>query len=140
MKLIWFGGGLLTATLAVIGAVEAQSCGPACTGPVHSGCCPWLVDNCAQIPGIAQPAPAGTYVNRWIFLQDQKAEMDDFVIYQNMWFRGGTELGPMGRYYIDLIANRLGAPPFRWSSKPAVTIASTRHGGKWSSPSWSDAG
>ena len=37
--------------------------------------------------------------------------MDDFVIYQNMWFRGGTELGPMGRYYLDLIANRMARHP-----------------------------
>ena len=104
----------LAATLAATGAARAQGCGPGCGFGYgsHGGPCPWLIDNCAQIPRIAQPAPAGTYVNRWFFLQDQKAELDDFVIYLNMWFRGGTELGPMGRYYLDLIANRMARTPF----------------------------
>ncbi len=114
------GGCLLAATFAVAGAARAQDC-PSCGfgGPdwppgvgSHGRPCPWIIDNCAQIPRRAQPAPVGTYVNRWIFLQDQKAELDDFVIYQNMWFRGGTELGPMGRYYLDLISNRLARSPF----------------------------
>src|SRR5262249_36154280 len=80
-------------------------------GHGYHGPCPWYVDNCAQIPRRAQPAPSGTYTNRWAFLQAQKAELDDFVIYQNMWFRGGTELGPMGRYYLDLISNRMARHP-----------------------------
>ncbi|HKI37701.1 MAG TPA: hypothetical protein VKA46_37965 [Gemmataceae bacterium] len=121
MKPFWIGGGLLAATFAATGAVHAQGCGFSCGvgGPdMGPGCgsqgrpCPWIIDNCAQIPRRAQPAPAGTYVNRWLFLQEQKAELDDFVFYQNMWFRGGTELGPMGRYYLDLIANRLPHTPF----------------------------
>ena len=87
------------------------SCGAGGPDGSHAWPCPWIIDNCAQIPRRAQPAPSGTYVNRWNFLQDQKAELDDFVIYQNMWFRGGTELGPMGRYYLDMIANRMGRHP-----------------------------
>jgi hypothetical protein len=114
MKPFCLASSLLAATLAVTGAAHAQGCGPGCGYNgygAHVGACPWLIDNCAQIPRIAQPAPAGTYVNRWFFLQDQKAELDDFVIYQNMWYRGGTELGPMGRYYVDLIANRMARHP-----------------------------
>src|SRR5262245_44877041 len=117
MKPFWIGGCLLGATLAVTGSAHAQGCRNCGPGGVDGGWgshglpCPWIIDNCAQIPRRAQPAPSGTYVNRWTFLQDQKAELDDFVIYQNMWFRGGTELGPMGRYYLDLIANRMGRHP-----------------------------
>src|SRR5262245_23584291 len=70
------------------------------------------IDNCATIPPGAQPAPIGTYVNRWIHLQETKAEMDDFVIYKHMWFRGGRELGPMGRYQLDLMTQRLAQVPF----------------------------
>jgi hypothetical protein len=119
MKPFWMGGCLLAAALAAAGAAHGQGC-PSCgfDGPdggfgfgSHGRPCPWIIDNCAQIPRRAQPAPSGTYVNRWFFLQDQKAELDDFVIYLNMWFRGGTELGPMGRYYLDMIANRMGRHP-----------------------------
>jgi hypothetical protein len=121
MKAYWTAAGLLATALAVTGSAHAQGC-PSCgtDGPYAGagfgwgfghGPCPWYVDNCAQIPRRAQPAPSGTYINRWAFLQDQKAELDDFVIYQNMWFRGGTELGPMGRYYLDLISNRMARHP-----------------------------
>jgi hypothetical protein len=121
MKAFWTAACLMAATLAASGTARAQGC-PTCgvggpdgghgfgSGWGH-GPCPWYVDNCAQIPRRAQPASPGTYTNRWAFLQAQKAELDDFVIYQNQWFRGGTELGPMGRYYLDLIANRMGRHP-----------------------------
>jgi hypothetical protein len=116
MKWFWMVGSLLTATLVVTGTAHAQGC-PSCgVGGPGGGSgfgrpCPWYIDNCAQIPRRAQPAPSGTYTNRWAFLQEQKAELDDFVIYQNQWFRGGTELGPMGRYYLDMIANRMARHP-----------------------------
>jgi hypothetical protein len=118
MKALWTAACLMAANLVVAGTAHAQGC-PTCGvgGPDGGGWgfghgpCPWYIDNCAQIPRRAQPAPCGTYVNRWNFLQEQKAELDDFVIYQNMWFRGGTELGPMGRYYLDLISNRMGRHP-----------------------------
>jgi hypothetical protein len=113
MKPLW----IAVCLLAAAGAAHGQAC-PTCDGDGDFGLGSpgrsrpwWCVDNCAQIPPGAQPAPNGTYVNRWFFLQDQKAELDDFVIYQNMWFRGGTELGPMGRYYLDLISNRMGRHP-----------------------------
>jgi hypothetical protein len=72
----------------------------------------WRIDNCLTIPRIAQPAPPGTYVNMWFGRQADAAEQDDFVIYRNMWYKGGTELGPMGRYYIDMITSRLAKVPF----------------------------
>jgi hypothetical protein len=70
------------------------------------------IDNCATIPPGAQPALCGTYVNQFIHIQETKAEMDDFVLYKHMWFRGGTELGPLGRYQIDMIVKRLPGVPF----------------------------
>lgn len=73
----------------------------------------WLcVDNCSTIPPGAQPAPPGTYVNGFIKVQDTLAETDDFVIYKHMWYRGGKELGPLGRYQLDLISKRLAHVPF----------------------------
>ncbi len=70
------------------------------------------IDNCAQIPPGAQPAPPGTYVNRFIQVQQATAETDDFVLYRHMWYRGGSELGPLGRYQLDLISRRLQDTPF----------------------------
>src|SRR6516165_463467 len=73
----------------------------------------WMrVNNCANIPPEAQPAPAGTYVNKFIQIQTAIAEQDDFVIYKHMWYRAGTELGPLGRYQLDLISRRLASVPF----------------------------
>src|SRR5437016_2596438 len=101
-KLRWLGGWVVGAGLASSGAALAG--------------CPWLggfgIDKCAAIPKGAQPAPVGTYVNRFIHVQDTKAEMDDFVIYKHMWYRGGRELGPLGRYQLDLITRRLPGVPF----------------------------
>src|SRR5262245_11393802 len=78
-----------------------------------SSCGHWLcVDNCATIPKGALPAPTGTYVNGWANAQETAAESDDFVIYKNMWYRGGKELGPLGKYQLDLIARRLPTTPF----------------------------
>jgi hypothetical protein len=69
-------------------------------------------DPCANIPPGTQPAPPGTYVNKFFKLQAAKAEMDDFVIYRHMWLNNGTELGPLGRYQLDLITRRLATVPF----------------------------
>jgi hypothetical protein len=97
-------GWLLGASLAGPGTLLA---GDKCCGG-H-----WLcVDNCATIPPGALPAPPGTYVNRFINIQDTLAETDDFVIYKHMWLKGGTTLGPLGRYQLDQIAKRLPGVPF----------------------------
>src|SRR5262245_1682267 len=101
-----FCGSLLAAGLVWPAAVRADG--------GWFGCCKhWLhIDNCATIPPGALPAPLGTYVNAFINTQETNAEADDFVIYKNMWYRGGTALGPLGRYQLDLIARRLPTTPF----------------------------
>ena len=72
----------------------------------------YCINNCATIPKGAQPAPLGTYVNKFIEIQSGIAEADDFVLYKHMWYRAGTELGPLGRYQLDLISRRLANVPF----------------------------
>ena len=62
--------------LAWAGDASAQGCGHCTT---HGCGNLWHIDNCATIPRRAQPAPPGTYVNRWTHLQETKAELDDFV-------------------------------------------------------------
>src|SRR6266511_1128316 len=85
-----------------------------CPAAAHAG--GWLsalnTDNCANIPKGAQPAPPGTYVNKVLQVQESLAEADDFVLYRHMWLKNGTELGPLGRYQLDLIAKRLPGVPF----------------------------
>jgi hypothetical protein len=98
----WIHACVLGAGLAYPGAVLASG-----NGPITR-----CIDNCATIPYGAQPALCGTYVNQFIHIQETKAEMDDFVLYKHMWFRGGAELGPLGRYQVDMIVKRLPSVPF----------------------------
>src|SRR5262249_50609716 len=91
---------------AGLASTSLVSAGHWLTKPFH------CVDNCATIPPGAQPAPLGTYMNRIIHIQETKAEMDDFVIYKHMWYRAGRELGPYGKYVLDMIAHRLPSVPF----------------------------
>jgi hypothetical protein len=72
----------------------------------------YQINNCATIPKGAQPAPLGTYINKFIEIQSGIAEQDDFVLYKHMWYKAGTELGPLGRYQLDLISRRLATVPF----------------------------
>ncbi len=102
MKFRWWQACLFGATLVFPGALQA--------GEPNGRW--WRVDNCATIPKGAQPAPNGTYVNKFIEIQAGTAEADDFVLYKHMWFRGGKELGPLGRYQLDLITRRLPEVPF----------------------------
>src|SRR5947209_19690061 len=90
------------------GASSESMGGGAGGASVRSHAC----DRCPNIPPGVQPAPPGTYVNKFIKIQAGKAETDDFVIYKHMWFRGGTQLGPLGRYQLDLITRRLATVPF----------------------------
>ena len=106
-------GWLLGASLAWPGALLA---GDKCCGS-------WLfVDNCATIPPGALPALPGTYVDRFINTQDTLAETDDFVIYKHMWYMGGKELGPYGKYVLDMIVHRLPSVPFPVSRKHAADV------------------
>lgn len=72
-----------------------------------AGCKYGGVDNCADIPQGAIPAPNGGHVREWQYRQIAKAEADDFVIYLHEWYKGGSDLGPYGRYHVGLIARRL---------------------------------
>jgi hypothetical protein len=96
--------------------------GMCCISQVHAGdflnhgcVCGQLSGNhdpCANIPPGTQPAPPGTYLNKIFKTQYALAEMDDFVFYRHMWLNNGTELGPLGRYMLDLITRRLPTVPF----------------------------
>jgi hypothetical protein len=97
----WLPGCLLGVSLALPSAGAQEK---------NSWCI--LKDNCATIPKGAQPAPPGYYVNRFIAVQTGIAEQDDFVIYKHMWYRAGTQLGPLGNYQLDLISRRLPTVPF----------------------------
>src|SRR5260370_3298413 len=99
MKRQWLRRWLLPPALCLVPAAFCHA-GGHCT------------DNCANIPKGAQPAPNGTYVNKFIEVQSNLAEADDFVFYKHMWFMGGTTLGPLGRYQLDLMARRLPNEPF----------------------------
>jgi hypothetical protein len=103
IKLRWIHSLVLGAGLASTSLLNA---GERCLYPFR------CIDNCSTIPPGAQPAPLGTYMNRIIHIQETKAEMDDFVIYKHMWYRAGKELGPYGKYVLDMIAHRLPSVPF----------------------------
>lgn len=70
------------------------------------------LDRCPTIPPGAMPQPTGSHVRRLDTLQIDKAEADDFVIYKHEWYMGGKELGPYGRYHLQLMARRLPSVPF----------------------------
>jgi hypothetical protein len=103
IKLRWVHSLVLGAGLA---SPSLLSAGERCLYPFR------CIDNCSTIPPGSQPAPNGTYMNRIIHIQETKAEMDDFVIYKHMWYRGGKELGPFGKYQLDMITHRLPSVPF----------------------------
>ncbi len=66
-----------------------------------------IFDKCSTIEQGAIPAPSGTYLSGWQALQAEKAEADDFVIYNYEWYMGKEELGPFGNYHIGEIAKRM---------------------------------
>src|SRR5712692_9743146 len=106
LKWKWLPGCLLGLQAVVLPGM-AQA-GPVCRALSQA----FHPDNCAGVPKGAQPAPLGTYVNKFIQIQETKAEMDDFVFYKHMWYRGGTDLGPLGRYQLDMMTARLPNVPF----------------------------
>jgi hypothetical protein len=112
-------GSLLWAGL--VSNCQAQS--PACSGtagtaPGAPGCpaaiwvrkdCP---EGCPRFPPGAIPRPAGAYLRQWQAVQVAKANLDDFVLYGNEWYNGGSYPGPAGRRHLMQIAKRLASGPF----------------------------
>jgi hypothetical protein len=72
--------------------------------------------------------PNGTHVREFQHLQTVKAEADDFVIYKNEWYLGGTTPGPFGLYHLNEIARRAPGSPFPVVIQPELdpTVNETR--------------
>jgi len=67
---------------------------------------------CRRVPPGAIPVTSGSYVRQWEATERAKAAADAFVIYGHEWYQGGLDLGPYGRYHLNLIAQRLPGVPF----------------------------
>lgn len=104
-------GGLARAGLTVLGLLAG--------GTAHAGHW-WCIDNCADIPPGAMPAPPGYFVRSWEHAQAAKAAEDDFVIYKHEWYMGGTAPGPYGMYHLNEIAKRLPQVPFHVVLQPEL--------------------
>ncbi len=70
-----------------------------------------------------QAAPRGSFVNKFIEIQANKAEPLDFVFYGDEWYKGGTQLGPYGRYHVGEVAKRLPKVPFPVVLEPHIDPA-----------------
>jgi len=68
-------------------------------------------DRCADIPPGAIPRPLGSYACEWQRAQMDRAEIDDFVIYDHEWLDGGTKLGPFGQRHLTKLVPRLAMCP-----------------------------
>ncbi len=102
-------GMLMAGGCAHTGSCSSGSCG---TNSCETGSCSTAKHHhkkhgCNDVPPGALPQPNGTFVHRFQEVQADKAEADDFVIYANEWFMGGTELGPFGERHVLQIAKRL---------------------------------
>lgn len=101
---------VLGATSTIVGCHLCTTCG----GGV--GARDWSalhVDNCSDIPKGAIPLPAGSYLRAWNARQENKAEIDDFVIYTNEWsLDDDLELGPWGAAHLMRMIPRLPNSPF----------------------------
>jgi hypothetical protein len=76
------------------------------------------IDNCADIPKGAIPAPPGTFATEWYARQAGKAEADDFVFYYNEWLDDQAVLGPYGGEHLDRVIPRLPYVPFQIVIQP----------------------
>lgn len=71
------------------------------------------IDNCADVPQGAIPLPAGSYLRAYHARHENKAEMDDFVIYTNEWsYEDDLDLGPWGWAHFGRMLMRLPSSPF----------------------------
>jgi hypothetical protein len=104
---------LLGATSAIVGCHLCTKCG---------GKHDWShlhVDNCSDIEKGSIPLPAGSYQRAWNARQENKAEMDDFVIYTNEWsLDNDLELGPWGAAHLHRMIVRLPNSPFAIMLQP----------------------
>src|SRR5438552_603709 len=55
-------------------------------------------------PHNAPPAESNTPWTAPVQRDDGSMQADDFVIYTHMWQKNSAELGPLGRYQLELIA------------------------------------
>ncbi len=108
--------GRLAAGLAVLGALASP-------GAVRAGCgCGggWWDHWRGLFQPTTCPAVTGTYTRQLFDQQAAKAEADDFVIYKNEWYMGGTALGPFGSYHVTEIVRRLAEVPFPVVIQPQI--------------------
>lgn len=73
------------------------------------GCSFFEPDRCADIPAGAISAPPGAVLNEWLGAQAERAEADDFVIYESEWLADSAELGPLAKRRIARVAERVAA-------------------------------
>jgi hypothetical protein len=107
------GGSALAAGLAVLGALAGPGASRAGCG---CGCGHWR----ELFQPTTCPAVTGTYTRQLFDQQAAKAEADDFVIYKNEWYMGGTALGPFGSYHVTEIVRRLAEVPFPVVIQPQI--------------------
>jgi hypothetical protein len=106
----------MAAGLAVLGALAAPGAGRA-----GCGCGGGWWDHWRELcQPTTCPAVTGTYTRQLFDQQAAKAEADDFVIYKNEWYMGGTQLGPFGSYHITEIVRRLPEVPFPVVIQPQI--------------------
>ena len=105
----------MAASLAVLGALAGA--GAAAAG---CGCGGWWDHWRELCQPTTCPAVTGTYTRQLFDQQAAKAEADDFVIYKNEWYLGGTALGPFGSYHITEIVRRLAEVPFPVVIQPQI--------------------
>jgi hypothetical protein len=85
------------------------------------GCMQNTCSDCnGRVPRGLLPAPTGTFTREYYHAQAQKAEADDFVIYNQEWYLGGRDLGPYGAYHVGQIAKRLPEVPFPVVIQPST--------------------
>ncbi len=53
----------------------------------------------------AVPAPPGTYVANWTESMVAAAEQQQYLLTRNLWFAGGTQLGPEGQDHIIAVSD-----------------------------------
>lgn len=74
---------------------------------VTSGCRNLGYWRCADIPHGAVPQPLGTFACQWQNAQAERAELDDFVVYQNEWLDKQSMLSPFGSKHVASLLPRL---------------------------------